>query len=86
MIWVNIEKNVLFVVEKKHNIKIDLEKLPLDDEKTYELFSNGMTIGIFQFANSRTRDYLTRLEPKDIIDLSALENEILVGQVALSDS
>ncbi len=62
----------LQLVEKKHNIKIDLEKLPLDDEKTYELFSNGMTIGIFQFANSRTRDYLTRLKPKDINDLSAM--------------
>lgn len=60
------------LIEKRHGLKIDLDKLSLDDEKTFELFSNGLTIGIFQFANSRTRDYLTKLKPKDINDLSAM--------------
>jgi DNA polymerase-3 subunit alpha len=60
------------LVEQRHNIKIDPDEIPLDDEKTYQLFSNGQTIGIFQFANSRTRDYLTKLKPKDINDLSAM--------------
>lgn len=73
----------LHLVETKHNIKIDLDSLPLDDEKTYELCSSGQTIGIFQFANSRTRDYLTKLKPKDINDLSALNALIRPGPMDL---
>ena len=71
------------LVEKRHNIKINLDELPLDDAETYELFSSGHTIGIFQFANSRTRDYLTKLKPKDINDLSALNALIRPGPMDL---
>ena len=60
------------LVEKRYNKRINPDTLDLDDEKTYELISSGQTIGIFQFANSRTRDYLTKLKPKDINDLSAM--------------
>jgi DNA polymerase-3 subunit alpha len=60
------------LIEKRHGVKFDLDTLPLDDEKTYELFSNGQTIGIFQFAKPKTREYLSKLKPKDINDLSAM--------------
>jgi len=60
------------LIEKRRGINIDLESLPLDDKKTYELFSNGATIGIFQFARPKTREYLAKLKPKDINDLSAM--------------
>jgi DNA polymerase-3 subunit alpha len=62
----------LKLIESRHGIKIDLDTLPLDDEKTYELFSNGQTIGIFQFAKPKTREYLAKLKPKDINDLAAM--------------
>jgi len=54
----------------KKNLKID--NIPLDDEKTYELFSSGSTIGIFQFSKSKMREYLARLKPKNINDLAAM--------------
>ena len=67
-----ILSQILELVYKRKGIKYELDKIPLDDTKTYELFSNGYTIGIFQFANSRTREYLTKLKPKDMNDLSAM--------------
>jgi DNA polymerase-3 subunit alpha len=60
------------LIKRRHGINIDLESLPLDDKKTYELFSTGATIGIFQFARPKTREYLSKLKPKDINDLSAM--------------
>lgn len=60
------------LIEKRHGKRIDLDTLPLDDEKTYELFANGLTIGIFQFSRPKMREYLAKLKPKDIIDLAAM--------------
>ncbi|RPI13155.1 MAG: DNA polymerase III subunit alpha [Ignavibacteriae bacterium] len=60
------------LIEKRHGLRIDLETLPLDDPKTYELFANGWTIGIFQFSKPKMREYLAKLKPKDINDLAAM--------------
>lgn len=60
------------LIKKRHNKSIDLDTLPLDDEKTYELFSTGNTIGIFQFSKPKMREYLSKLKPKNINDLAAM--------------
>lgn len=60
------------LIEERHKIKIDLDTLPLDDAKTYELFANGHTIGIFQFSKPKMREYLAKLKPKNINDLAAM--------------
>ena len=51
---------------------VDLERLPLDDAKTYELFQNGQTHGVFQFESSGMRDVLRRAKPQCLEDLIAL--------------
>jgi len=53
-------------------VNIVLEELPLDDKKTYEIFSNGYTSGIFQFESPGMRDVLRRYQPERIEDLTAL--------------
>jgi DNA polymerase-3 subunit alpha len=61
-----------------HHIKettgdtIDLEALPLDDEKTYQLFQSGQTHGVFQFESSGMRDTLRKAKPQCLEDLIAL--------------
>jgi len=60
------------LVEKRRGIKIDLDSLPLDDTKTFELFSTGQTIGIFQFSKPKMREYLSKMKPKNINDLAAM--------------
>ena len=51
---------------------IDLPSIPLDDAATYELFSNGRTLGIFQFESSGMRDVLRKAKPERFDDLIAL--------------
>ncbi len=54
---------------------ISLDALPMDDAKTYQLFSEGQTLGIFQFESSGMRDTLRKAKPErfeDLISLNAL--------------
>lgn len=51
---------------------IDLEKIPLDDEKTWKLFQEGQTVGIFQFESEGMQKYLRQLRPTCIEDLIAM--------------
>ncbi len=51
---------------------IRLETIPLDDDRTYRLFSDGQTLGIFQFESSGMRDTLRKARPQRFEDLIAL--------------
>jgi len=51
---------------------IDVDNLPLDDKKTFELFSNGETTGIFQFESTGMKRYLRELMPNRFEDLIAM--------------
>ncbi|MFQ6114528.1 MAG: DNA polymerase III subunit alpha, partial [bacterium] len=53
-------------------IEIDINKIPLDDLETYELFANGETVGVFQFESSGMRDHLKKLKPQHFEDLIAM--------------
>jgi DNA polymerase-3 subunit alpha len=57
---------------EKSGKKIDLEKIPLDDKKTFELFKNGETIGVFQFESEGMRKYLKELKPNNFEDIVAM--------------
>jgi DNA polymerase III subunit alpha len=52
--------------------EIDLEQLPLDDAKSYQLFGNGQTHGVFQFESSGMRETLRKAKPQCLEDLIAL--------------
>ena len=64
--------DALKILRDNRKINIDLESLPLDDKKIFKLFSAGQTIGIFQFESSGMRDYLVKLKPESIEDLTAM--------------
>ncbi|MFL2434237.1 MAG: DNA polymerase III subunit alpha [Vicinamibacterales bacterium] len=51
---------------------VALDALPFDDEKTYELFSEGRTLGVFQFESSGMRETLRKAKPQRFDDLIAL--------------
>ena len=67
-----IIKKIKEEVKEIENIDIDLENIPLNDEKTFKVFQEGDTDGIFQFESSGMRDYLKRSKPDKITDLIAL--------------
>lgn len=56
---------------KVRNVKIDLNNLPLDDKKTYQLLSSGNTTGIFQLESSGMRRVLEKLKPTNFEDVVA---------------
>ena len=60
------------LIEKNHGVKIDIDDIPIDDEKTYELYQRGDTIGTFQFESEGMRMYLKDLRPTNIEDLIAM--------------
>lgn len=68
----SIIKEALNNIEKRLRVKIDIENLSFDDEKTFELYRNGDTIGTFQFESDGMRRYLRELKPTSIEDLIAM--------------
>jgi DNA polymerase-3 subunit alpha len=59
------------LVERRHGVEIDLEKLDLTDSKVFEVFSAGRTKGIFQFESGGMQDLLMKMRPDRIEDLIA---------------
>jgi len=67
-----LQKEALRNVKRRFGLDIDIEAIPLDDELTYKLFSEGRTIGVFQFESPGMQKYLRELQPKVLGDLIAM--------------
>ena len=59
-------------VKERHGIDIDIENIPLDDKKTYEMLANGETGGVFQLSGAAMTRYLKELKPTKIEDINAM--------------
>jgi DNA polymerase III subunit alpha len=64
--------NCVKMIARDLDIRIDLDTLPQNDAKTYQLFSRGDTFGVFQFESDGMRDILRRFKPERLSDLTAL--------------
>ncbi|WP_420154110.1 DNA polymerase III subunit alpha [Siphonobacter sp.] len=67
-----ILKNALALIRQNHGVEIDLDSLPLDDAKTYELFQRGETYAIFQYESAGMQKYMKELKPTRFEDLIAM--------------
>lgn len=67
-----ILKKALQIIERRHDIKIDLDAMPLDDEKTFQLLSEGKTTGVFQLESAGMKRYLKDLKPNHFDDVVAM--------------
>jgi len=56
-------------IKKRHNKTIDIEKLPLDDERTYQLLKDGKTTGVFQLESAGMKRWLKELLPTEFEDI-----------------
>jgi DNA polymerase-3 subunit alpha len=65
-------KTTLKNIKKKRKIDIDIDKIPLDDVKTYQLYQRGETTGTFQFESEGMQNYLKALKPDKFEDLIAM--------------
>ena len=65
-------RDALDEIKRTEGIDLDIDTVTLDDRKTYELFSNGQTYGVFQFESSGMRELLRKAKPERLDDLIAL--------------
>ena len=71
----SIINEALANIKLNHGKEIDIEKIPIDDPKTYELYCKGQTSGTFQFESAGMQKYLIELHPtcfEDLIAMNAL--------------
>ncbi len=62
-------------IKRTRGIDVDLDTIPIDDPKTYELYQQGRTVGTFQFESAGMQKYLRELHPtvfEDLIAMNAL--------------
>ncbi len=67
-----IIRDAIDMIKKNHKVEIDIDEVPLDDEKTFQLFAKGQTTGVFQFESGPMREYLKQLHPTSLNDLAAM--------------
>jgi DNA polymerase-3 subunit alpha len=77
-----IIKDALKHIKHRHKIEIDIDAIPLDDKKTYELFQRGETNGIFQFESAGMQKYMKDLKPDSFTDLIAMNALYRPGPIA----
>lgn len=67
-----IIRDALALIKTNHGRDIDIDNIPLNDAKTYQLYQRGETNGTFQFESAGMQKYLKELKPDRIEDLIAM--------------
>ncbi len=83
-----IIKNTLRIIKRVDGTDVDIDNIPMDDKKTFELLQNGDTTGVFQLESSGMKRYLRELKPtvfEDIVAMCALYRPGPLG-AGLTDS
>ncbi|MGN6401890.1 MAG: DNA polymerase III subunit alpha [Flavisolibacter sp.] len=78
----SIIRDALKMIKENHGVDIDIDAIPLDDEKTYELYQRGDTIATFQFESPGMQKYLKELKPDQFADLIAMNALYRPGPMA----
>ena len=68
----SIIKDAIVLIKEKHDVLIDPDAIPLDDELTYKLYQKGATNGTFQFESPGMQKHLRALKPDKFADLIAM--------------
>ena len=78
----SVLKACLASIKASHNIEIDMDKISIEDKKTFELFSRGETDGLFQFESDGMKAHLRSLRPNRFEDLVAMNALYRPGPMA----
>ncbi len=78
----SILKTALHLIKQNHGVYIEIDDIPLDDEKTYKLYQQGDTNGTFQFESPGMQKYLRELKPDKFDDLIAMNALYRPGPMA----
>jgi len=67
-----IIQHALKIIEKTKGVSINIDDIPLDDEKTYEILQKALTTGVFQLESGGMKRYLKQLKPTTFEDVIAM--------------
>jgi DNA polymerase-3 subunit alpha len=67
-----ILEDAVRIVRERYNVHIDLDTMPIDDQKTFAMLARGETMGLFQLNGSGMTKYLKELKPSTIFDINAM--------------
>ncbi len=68
----DVIEDAIEIIKRSRGIELDMQAIPLDDPKTFEMLSRGDSIGVFQFESDGMRDALRRVRPTAFDDIVAL--------------
>ncbi|OGU57580.1 MAG: DNA polymerase III subunit alpha [Ignavibacteria bacterium GWF2_33_9] len=60
------------LIKINYNIDLNIDSIPMDDKKTFELIASAKTTGVFQFESGGMQDYLKKLKPNSLEELTAM--------------
>ena len=72
LITLSVMAKACDMIEKRHGIKFDLNNIPLDDPKSFELMGNGQTAGVFQVEGGGMTRWLVQMKPKTLDNIIAM--------------
>lgn len=72
LITLSVMAKACDMIEQRHGIKFDLDNIPLDDPKSFELMGSGHTAGIFQVEGTGMTRYLVQMKPKTLDNIIAM--------------
>lgn len=75
-------KDAVKIVKYRTGVELDPDEFPIDDQKTYELFQRGETVGIFQYESPGMQKYMKELKPTVFGDLIAMNALYRPGPIA----
>ncbi len=67
-----ILRKAVDLIHEDRGTDVDLDDIPLDDAKTFELLASGETTGVFQLESAGMRRYIRELQPTTVYDLAAM--------------
>ncbi len=68
----DVIEDAIEIIERSRGERIDMEQIPIDDAKTYEMLAGGDSTGVFQFESEGMRDALRKVRPTEFADIVAL--------------
>jgi DNA polymerase III subunit alpha len=78
-----IIQDTLKGIHRNHDLKIDIDKIPLDDKKTFRLLQKAKSTGVFQLESDGMKRYLKELKPTELEDIIAMVSLYRPGPMEL---
>ena len=69
----DVIEDAVEIIQRSRGTEIDMEEIPLDDAKTYEMLSRGDSVGVFQIESDGMREALKQIRPTEFNDIVAID-------------